>query len=323
LPAGWRWRREPSACGAAAASGFDDFLHGGRATGQVGAFVARADDPSAVRYNPAGLVNTEGWELQLGADFSNATDEFTVTSSATTFRADHSIQFPPSLYLTWSGGGPWAWGFGIDAPVWYRVDFDPVFFPGRFQSRVADIELWEAHPVVAYDLGGGWSVGGGLRYLFGSFEQGINSSFAFGPDGVPVEIFLDADTGVDGFGWDVGTQFRSVVWGFGATYKSGVEVEGSGDLVRRGARRAPWTWRRTSPTSSAPDRRRAVAEAAPRSSPAASGSPPTRSCASSSTWCGPTGATSGRPSSRAPARCPARRPPPLPAPCRGAAGTTR
>ncbi|HEX6201760.1 MAG TPA: hypothetical protein VF100_02080, partial [Thermoanaerobaculia bacterium] len=58
----------------AAASGFDDFLHGGRATGQAGAFVARAADPSAVRYNPAGIVHTQGWELQAGLDFSNSTD---------------------------------------------------------------------------------------------------------------------------------------------------------------------------------------------------------------------------------------------------------
>ena len=220
----------------AAASGFDDFLHGGRATGQAGAFVARAADPAAVRYNPAGIVHTQGWELQAGLDFSNSTDEFTIAAGGREVRADHSIQFPPSVYLTWKGDGPWAWGLGVDAPYWYRVDFDPVFFPGRFQSRVVDVELWEVHPVLAYDLGDGWSLGGGVRYLFGGFEQGINSSFGFAPfplvEPVPVEIFLDADSDVDGFGWDVATQYRTVLWGFGATYRSGVEVEGSGDLVR-------------------------------------------------------------------------------------------
>lgn len=220
----------------AAASGFDDFLHGGRATGQAGAFVARAADPAAVRYNPAGIVRTQGWELQAGLDFSNSTDEFTALATGEELRADHSIQFPPSVYLTWKGDGPWAWGFGVDAPYWYRVDFDPVFFPGRFESRVVDVELWEAHPVLAYDLENGWSLGGGVRYLFGSFEQGINSSFGFSDDPLgppqPVEIFLDADSDIDGFGFDLGAQYRTVLWGFGATYRSGVEVEGSGDLVR-------------------------------------------------------------------------------------------
>ncbi|HEX2165255.1 MAG TPA: outer membrane protein transport protein [Thermoanaerobaculia bacterium] len=218
----------------AAGAGFEDFLHGGRATGQAGAFVARADDPAALRYNPAGIVHTDGWELQLGLDFENSTDEFNVAGED--FRADHSIQFPPAAYLTWSGDGPWAWGFGLDAPYWYRVDFDPVGFPGRFQSRVIDVELWEAHPVLAVDVGGGWSLGGGVRYLFGGIEQGTNASFGFAPfpltEPVPVEIFLDADSDVDGYGWDVGAQYRDVLWGFGATYRSGVEVEGTGELVR-------------------------------------------------------------------------------------------
>src|SRR5687767_2057441 len=35
------------------ASGLSAFQHGGRATGQAGAFTARAADPSAVTYNPA------------------------------------------------------------------------------------------------------------------------------------------------------------------------------------------------------------------------------------------------------------------------------
>ena len=220
----------------AGASGFDDFLHGGRATGQAGAFVARAADPAAVRYNPAGIVHTVGWELQAGLDFSNSTDEFNRESGGPEVRADHSIQFPPSVYLTWKGSGPWAWGFGVDAPYWYRVDFDPVFFPGRFESRVVDVELWEAHPVVAYDLENGWSLGGGVRYLFGGFEQGTNASFGFNADPLlppqPVEVLLDADSDVDGFGFDLAAQYRTVLWGFGATYRSGVEVEGSGDLVR-------------------------------------------------------------------------------------------
>ncbi|HYH46879.1 MAG TPA: transporter, partial [Thermoanaerobaculia bacterium] len=50
----------------AAASGFGLFQHGGRATGQVGAFTARAADPSAVTYNPAALTRVPGLQLQAG-----------------------------------------------------------------------------------------------------------------------------------------------------------------------------------------------------------------------------------------------------------------
>ena len=228
------------AAASASAAGFDRTLHGGRATGQAGARVAQAADPSAVRYNPAGIVMTEGWELEAGLDFSNATDEYG-SATAGGFRADHSIQFPPSVYLTWNGGGPWAFGLGVDTAAWYRVDFDPALFPARFNNRVVDLELWEVHPVVAYDLGGGYSLAGGLRYLFGTFEQGRNAAVSVTGTGgadFPAEILLDAETDVDGYGLDGAIQFRSTVWGWGATYRTGAEVDGNGE-VRRAVRNGP------------------------------------------------------------------------------------
>lgn len=42
---------------------------GPQAMGRAGAFVARADDPSALHHNPAGLAGVSGTVLQLGASF--------------------------------------------------------------------------------------------------------------------------------------------------------------------------------------------------------------------------------------------------------------
>ena len=222
--------------GEADASGYLRFQRGGRATGQAGAMTARVADPSAVYYNPAAIVYTEGLELQAGLDFNNATDEYS-SATAGGFSADHSIQFPPHLYLTWhaEAASPWALGLGVDTPWWYRADFDPALFPARFRSRVVDVNLWEVHPVVAYQLEGGWSLGGGLRYVFGSFEQGANERLQVPGTGgqlFPAEIFLDADSDVDGFGFDLAADYRSNLWGFAVVYRSGVDAEGSGGLRR-------------------------------------------------------------------------------------------
>lgn len=221
---------------AAAASGFYRFQHGGRATGQVGAFTARADDPTAVHYNPAAIVRLDGLQLAGGLDFSNATDEYS-SATAGSIAADHSIQFPPAVYLTWNdpGFGPWALGLGVDTAYWYRVDWDPVDFPGRFRNRLLELELWEVHPVAAYEIDERWSLGGGLRYLFGDFEQGINTRVlvpvSSGPP-EPAELFVDAATSVDGFGFDAAVHYAATGWGWGAVYRSGVEVEGSDNLSR-------------------------------------------------------------------------------------------
>src|SRR5690349_9707291 len=60
----------------AAALNFGLFQHGGRAMGQVGAFTARASEPSAVTYNPAAITQLEGLQTQAGLDFNNADDEY-------------------------------------------------------------------------------------------------------------------------------------------------------------------------------------------------------------------------------------------------------
>ena len=155
----------------ASASGIYRFQHGGRATGQVGAFTARADDPGAVFYNPAAITRLPGLQLLAGLDFNNATDDYD-SQTAGTVGAAHRIEFPPAIYLTWNDDrlGPWSLGLGLDTPTWYSVDWDSVFFAPRNLARKVELNLFELHPVVAYAIDDHWSVGGGVRYLAGSFK---------------------------------------------------------------------------------------------------------------------------------------------------------
>ncbi len=204
--------------------------HGGRGTGQAGALTARADDPSALTYNPAGIVRLPGLQLQAGLDFSNATDEYE-SPTAGTHDANHTIQFPPALYLTYhlpGGESPWAVGLGIDTPAWYSVDWKTALFPGRFLTRETKLRLWEVHPVVAYELDDHWSVGGGLRYVTGELDLGQNFAGALGantvhPD-VPFEVKLTADGTVDALTFDTGVQYATHVWGWGAVYRHSADL---------------------------------------------------------------------------------------------------
>lgn len=218
----------------AAASGFGRFQHGGRATAQAGAMTARAADPSAVFYNPAAITRLPGLQLTAGADFNNATDEY--DSPTGNHPANHIIEFPPFAYLTWQGrdgGSPWAVGIGLDTPYWSDVDFDTALFPARFVTRRTALELWEVHPVLAYALDDRWSIGGGVRYLYGSLLQGNNIrgevEGTTGP--VPVEAELRLDGDVDAFAFDLALHYESIVWGWGAVYRSGAELEDSADLT--------------------------------------------------------------------------------------------
>jgi long-chain fatty acid transport protein len=50
--------------------------YGARAMGRAGTFVAKADDPSALHYNPAGFAKQTGTVIHLGFNFINLSQEF-------------------------------------------------------------------------------------------------------------------------------------------------------------------------------------------------------------------------------------------------------
>ena len=219
--------------GASFATGFDLFQHGGRGTGQVGAFTARADEPSALTYNPAGIAALHGWQVQAGLDFFQGKDTYT-SSTVGTSSAHHVINFPPHLYASWRGSGPFAFGIGIDSPFWYTQNWNTATFPGRFLNRRFELEVFELHPVVAYDLGAGWTLGAGLRYDNANLVQGDNQqaiAFLPGPAGqVPgptVEVLREVDGRVSALSWDAGVRYATQVWGWGAVFRDKSNLTGS------------------------------------------------------------------------------------------------
>ncbi len=223
---------------AAAAGGFGLFQHGGRAMGQAGALTARGHEPSAVTYNPAALTRLPGLQLQAGLDFSNSEDSY--RSASGEFSAHHIIQFPPSAYLTWRTPPdrvPIAFGIGVDSPFWKTTDWDPALFPGRFLTRRFSLEVFELHTVMAFEVAEGWSMGGGLRYLFGQLEQEDNAVTNVvvpgGPRTNPVEVERNAEADVDAFGWDLALDYAAPSWGWAVVFRSETELEGSGDVKYR------------------------------------------------------------------------------------------
>jgi long-chain fatty acid transport protein len=83
--------------------------NGARALGRAGAFTARADDPTAVYYNPAGLAGLTGTNLYVGANglmldqsFRPADREVAVGTRLVTLsyeRVEQSVSFFPAPFL--------------------------------------------------------------------------------------------------------------------------------------------------------------------------------------------------------------------------------
>ncbi len=217
----------------AGSGGILQFQHGGRATAQVGAFTARADDASAVFYNPAAICRLDGMQVLGGLDFTNATDEY--NSSTGTHRASHTIQFPPVVYFTWKPANMERWGFGVglDTPAWYRTNWDTALFPGRFLTRVSELRLFEVHPVAAYALDEKWSVGGGLRFLFGTQEFGLNTQGQLESDGdgpVFFEVSGLANADISAVSADLAIHYDDNIWGWGAVLRGPADFDENGSF---------------------------------------------------------------------------------------------
>jgi len=216
----------------ASAALFELFQHGGRATGQAGAFTARASDPSAVFYNPAAITKLQGTQLEAGLDFTNPRDDY--QSATGRFKAHHVINFPPAAYIThhFGNGSPVAVGLGLDAPYWNDLNWDDALFPGRFLNRRFRLEVAELHPVLGWEVTDNLSIGGGLRYLYGTLEQTDSGRFQFSlPSGLvpPVEVQRDAQTKVSKLAWDVAVHYVRPAWGWGAVFRSAAKLSGTGD----------------------------------------------------------------------------------------------
>ncbi|MBP9143634.1 MAG: outer membrane protein transport protein [Thermoanaerobaculia bacterium] len=215
-----------------AAAGFGLFQHGGRGAAQVGAFVARADDPSAVRYNPAGVARLEGLQFQAGLDFQAPKDQLDTAGQSDL--AHHVIQFPPALYATWKPealGVPLTFGFSLDAPFWTITNWDTALFPGRFQTIRQETTLFELRPTLAWAIDERWSLGGSLRYVRGGYETSFATLEIFGFEDLHfVEAETQAASQVDGIGFDLGVQYSASNWGWGAVFGTGVSLDGGGDM---------------------------------------------------------------------------------------------
>jgi long-chain fatty acid transport protein len=150
-------------------SGFLIPEQGAKASAMAGAFVATADDPSAIFYNPAGIAQQREIAAYAGTTLINFTNEFVgdpsspVTSGTEAKYNRHTFNIP-NMYAIYPIGQNITIGVGVFAAFGLRTDWaDP--FPGRYISKDADLKTTSVNPTIAWQgMGGRLAVGGGVEY---------------------------------------------------------------------------------------------------------------------------------------------------------------
>jgi len=153
----------------AGASGFRIIDQSAAATGQVDAFVAQADNPSAIYYNPAGLTQQSGTRIEAGANIFILRTEHT---SPTGDKEDmlKKEHYPLFGYLVSDlGTEQWRFGIGVNSPFGLATDWSETGF-SRYISTHTEMNTININPTVAYQILPGLSVAAGLDYLYSELE---------------------------------------------------------------------------------------------------------------------------------------------------------
>jgi long-chain fatty acid transport protein len=193
------------------------------ATARGEAFVATADNPSAIYYNPAGIAQLDGNNLRAGIYSIYLDPSYTPPGGGPTY--DNQLKYhaiPQFFYTYGTKDCPFSFGLGAYSPFGLGL-----IWPENSGFRTVGIEsklLTETiNPVMAIKLSPTLSIGGGLMVNYASInlEQGIDpypasDSFRF-----------------DGNGWAVGYNLGAL-WqpvkqlSFGAAFRSSTTVDFSG-----------------------------------------------------------------------------------------------
>ncbi|MCL5097554.1 MAG: outer membrane protein transport protein [Candidatus Omnitrophica bacterium] len=175
------------------------------------AFVATADNPSAIYYNPAGITQLQGqtaqaglYLIQVGITYDSPSGEQVKNSS--------DIQPVPQLYYVYSLKDlPLSFGLGVYIPYGLSVEY-PDYSPLRTVAVKGSLLYGTVNPVVAWKILPSLSlaIGPTINYSQVEFTRGIGLS--------PNDLFMYSGDAFDA-GFNAGLFWQPYEkWAFGAKY---------------------------------------------------------------------------------------------------------
>ncbi len=143
-----------------AAEDFASHEPGSRAASLGGAFAGRADDASAVFYNPAGLAFLKGIRFKIGLGFGDRAIKADWLAGGTALRSDPN-EFLGSLALAWQPIPHLTLSVGLFSPYSYKASWSPNFGTDWI-CRENSLRATSLRSVAAFEVFKGFAVGAGV-----------------------------------------------------------------------------------------------------------------------------------------------------------------
>jgi len=162
------------------------------ATARGEAFVATADNPSAIYYNPAGLAQLDGSSLRAGL-YGLYYDPTYESSGGSTYQVKKQFAVAPQFFLSTSlKDAPVSFGLGVYAPYGGSISWPAGSVPVTVGTQ-GSLTYVRLNPAVAVKVGDKFSLGAGVMvdYANMDLEEDLSSHrvanyFKFKGDGYSV-----------------------------------------------------------------------------------------------------------------------------------------
>ncbi len=186
-------------------SGFYNGAQGAKAMSLGNAFVAQADDPTAVYFNPAGIVQLDGFQVSLGSTIIAGNITFKSDAPGGTVNAEKHVFFVPFGYLTYKVNDYLSLGLGSFSNFGLSSDW-PDNWIGRFVNgaQMSRLTTYSINPVIAFRPHQKISFAAGpvIQYVDFKFRNRTFNPFGFN----------ELDTQFSGNNLGVGFNVGLLVW---------------------------------------------------------------------------------------------------------------
>ena len=153
-------------------SGFALYEAGARSSALAGAVVARADDLSAIFYNPAGLVQLP--KIQIMCGFTTFIPRVEIVTHlgpvATPNLMQSSVSFAPHFFASYQVSERVWLGLGVNSPFGLGIQYNPNW-PGSINIIKASIQTLNLNPTIAVKVTDYLSAGAGLDIMYFEFKS--------------------------------------------------------------------------------------------------------------------------------------------------------
>jgi len=219
-------------------AGFLIYEHGAAAMAMGGAFVAVADNPTAIFHNPAGIAWLDGTQISLGSTLIIPKGSLSLPNwpnpEYQSIDQESQVFYPSTFYISRKLSDRIVAGFGFFSPYGLGIEWpDPENFPLRYISTKDDMKTFFFNPVIAFKLNDNLSVGFGASYIYSTLALDI--VYPLDLRAIPglgvyeVPISLEKASG-SAWGLNAGALYRGEKFSFGFNWRGGFSLDYEGDL---------------------------------------------------------------------------------------------